>query len=593
MLSFVGRPRGPSSEADRGLANVVGFIVVFSFLIVTFIVYQGVVVPDQNRRIEFDHNRQIQGDMHDLRDGILSAARGLDASVSLKLGADYPRRAIARNLGQSGGTIQTDASSPEIVTLENVTSIDNETNDYVGNDSSFGPFETSAIVYQPTYTRYSNAPSTVYENTLLVNQFRGGDQLAITDQAIVNDREITVILVQGQLSEASGDTKTVDASAVSAAVDPVAVTADNGPLTLTIPTRLSTATWAELLDDEQHVQAVKDAGDGRVTIVLEEGITYDLRLASVNVGSGGTTEGPQYITDIAGDGTSIPEGGTRQLVVEVRDRYNNPVSNVTVEAAVTSPAASGDGVSPASANTDSRGRAAFSYEAPADIDQTRSATVTVFFESMTESQQNVTFEIDVLDADGSGEGECGETVGRGNAERWCPPETNFALAQPGGVLEDIGAADSVNLSNPVFASLDANNGDALTDGERFRLVFVLERDQADLSGTTRYLFVIPDDADGYDQRLGASGTSIQNRDVIVYKDDAVNDDGTGYTIFVEAPIRQNDINEWYNGDRAIDVLDESHYSRNPDFSEIRTFMRNNDVRMYFVEVHGRVDIAVG
>lgn len=593
MLLLVGRATEVLEDGDRGLANVVGFIVLFSFLIVSFTVYQGIVVPDQNRRIEFDHNREVQGDMQDLREVIFAAARGIDGSVSLKLGAEYPRRTIARNLGTSAGTLQTVEVGTAGVTVENITAIDTETDDYVGNESAFGPFETKSIAYQPTYTRYTNAPTTVYENTLMVNQFSDGTRLAVTDQSVVNDRKITVIVVTGRLSEGSTDATTVDASAASASVEPVAVTPENGPLNITIPTQLSAANWTNLLANEQHVKSVRDTGENQVSIILEEGVTYDLRMAKVGVGTGIETEDPWYVTDVAGNEASIPEGGSERLVVEVRDRFNNPVSNVSVEASLTDSAGAGDSITPGTTESDSQGRAKFTYDAPADVDQTRSATITVFFDSMDSPRQNVTFEIDVLDTDGSGVGPCGETVGRGNAERWCPAETSFELSQYGGVLADIGSADSVNLSDPMFSPVEPDTGATLQDEERFRLVFVLERDQEDLRGTTRYLFAVPNVRDGFSQTLSSSGTSVTNRNVIVYKDVDVNGDGSGYTEFVNADLKQKDLNDWYNGAEPIDLLEESHYTKNPNFGEIRSFMRNNKVRIYFAEIHGRVNVTVG
>jgi len=93
-----------SGDCDRGVSEVVGFILVFGMLVIAFTVYQGIVVPDQNRQVEFQHNQQVQRQLQDLRNAIVTtAATGSGQAVSVTLGATYPRRTIAQNLGVSGG----------------------------------------------------------------------------------------------------------------------------------------------------------------------------------------------------------------------------------------------------------------------------------------------------------------------------------------------------------------------------------------------------------------------------------------------------------------------------------------------------------
>ena len=93
-----------SGPGDQGVSEVIGFILVFGLLVIAFIVYQGIVVPDQNHQAEFQHNQQVQRQLQDLRNAIVTtAATGSGQAVSVTLGATYPRRTIAQNLGVSGG----------------------------------------------------------------------------------------------------------------------------------------------------------------------------------------------------------------------------------------------------------------------------------------------------------------------------------------------------------------------------------------------------------------------------------------------------------------------------------------------------------
>lgn len=114
----------------------------------------------------------------------------------------------------------------------------------------------------------------------------------------------------------------------------------SGPITITAPFRLSTSQWEEILGEEYdppgnpntggHVSAVRNTGPNTVQFVLEDGVGYELRLASIGVGDGTGGTSPNYITAVSGDGSNVQIDGRQQLVVEVRDEYNNPVSGAVV-----------------------------------------------------------------------------------------------------------------------------------------------------------------------------------------------------------------------------------------------------------------------
>ncbi|MDZ7702010.1 MAG: hypothetical protein U5J98_08030 [Halobacteriales archaeon] len=93
-------------------------------------------------------------------------------------------------------------------------------------------------------------------------------------------------------------------------------------------------------------------------------------------------------------------------MVEVRDRFNNPVSNVTVEANVTKPAnggATSQMYPRLTATTQADGRATFTYTAPDDVSGAQEADINMTFDGDgTVRNETVTFDVRVLDADGSG-----------------------------------------------------------------------------------------------------------------------------------------------------------------------------------------------
>jgi hypothetical protein len=130
-----------------------------------------------------------------------------------------------------------------------------------------------------------------------------------------------------------------------------------------------------------------------------EPVTYNLRMAKVGVGSRANDPGAKYVTDVQGDETSIAEGGTQKLVFEVRDRFNNPVSGVDVDAEIEKHAnPPTDSLSTKTATTDGDGRASVVYQAPDNVNEKQEVKVTVKFGPS--KQQKATFNIDVMDSDG-------------------------------------------------------------------------------------------------------------------------------------------------------------------------------------------------
>ena len=402
-------------DTDRAASEVVGAVIVFSFLVIAFSVYQGVVIPDQNRAVEIAHNQAVQESMQDLRNAVRgTASTGAEAAVSVRLGADYPRRTVGINPGVSGGSLQTVPLGG--LRVENVTATDPEVRDHIGGPTTvLGPFETKAVVYRPVYSHYAQAPLTSYENSLAVNRFPGGVNLTLTDQSLVDGRVLTLVVLNGSLSHATQEAVTVDTEAISTSRTTVTVTNDTGPLTLVVPTQLSAADWRELLADEldepgttgRYVTSVSSAGPGAVAVALRSGVRYELRLALVGVGSPTTSTDASYLAVASGDGASVVEGATHRLVAEARDRFNNPVDNVTVSADVVA----GPGtVEDSPVVTGPDGRATFVYRAPDDVNADQAVTVNATFGGGTPANRTASFDLTVVD---SGGGSTGGTINPG------------------------------------------------------------------------------------------------------------------------------------------------------------------------------------
>ncbi|WP_458190113.1 hypothetical protein [Haladaptatus sp. NG-WS-4] len=327
---------------DRGVTVQVGTILLFATLVVAMSLYQATAVPNQNAEVEFHHSERLQGQIHDARNSILrTGATGTDQQSSVTLVSQYPERVFFVNPPPASGTLRTTPLGT--VRVENVTARAPETADYWDSGRTNLSFATRSLAYKPGYHQYDNAPDTVYENSIVYNRADDG-KATLTDQQLVNGRTITLVTLDGSLSQSRTGTMSLDPHAVSpstAVTRSVPVRSNgSGNVTIRVPTGLGEEQWTRLLEDQRaenggYVASISVTEDGFLVLELVaerdgQAVTSDLRMADVSVGTGATSVGSHYVTRVSGDGTSVGVGGRRQVTVEVRDRYNNPISGATV-----------------------------------------------------------------------------------------------------------------------------------------------------------------------------------------------------------------------------------------------------------------------
>lgn len=396
-------------DADRAQSIQLGALLIFSILIIFAAGYQAFAVPSQNAAVEQDHSERVQDQMQDVRSGIhTTAATGTASPANVKLAVEYPTRALFLNPSTGAGTVRT--RDRDDVVLRNVTAIDDETADHW--DGSDRSLRTNALVYRPSYSLLEDPPTTVYESTVLYDEFSDAAILE-TDQRIIDGRDINFVALQGEYQRSGTDTAAVEPRAMSPTTRTVAVEGDGGPIELEVPVAnadVGTTLEDRLASEPNVVSASYAAAEEALTVELDETETYRLRLSGVVVGSGAPGADLQYLTDVEGDQVSVPEDSTHGMVLEARDGFDNPVSGESVETAVDVPGncgASGDGTLEGDdGTTDEDGRLALTYEAPADISPTNSntceVTVSVGVGGTTPCQEQcVEFTVFVLNVDGN------------------------------------------------------------------------------------------------------------------------------------------------------------------------------------------------
>jgi PKD repeat protein len=441
--------------ADRAQSIQIGAVLLLGALVLSFSLYQAVVVPDQNREVEFNHNQRVQGDLQDLRNAIVSTeGGGSSQSVSVTLGTQYPSRVVALNPGTPSGSLRSlwTANMSQNATVGNAEAV-GETGDFwTGVNRSYN---TGGLVYRPGYNEYTQAPITRFEQSVLYNQFPGST-LTLTGQRLISDDRISLVTLNGSYDTTRSGSASVDVRPISASPNTVTVTnATPGEnVTLRFATQLSADQWREILASEF---ANPDGSGGNVvavdptevpgeeyrivSVVLRQGVDYDLRITQAGVGTGTDRPDVAYLTDTAGAGTTVPEGGTARVTVEVRDALNNPVGQQFVYAGTNR---SASGVSPDRSRSDSAGEVTFTYEAPTDVSDAAqrtdllnaslvvpsNATDAPTFDNTT--AMNVTVPVTVENTDGSGLSSPTNGSDGAYAVDWLDPSGQSGVECPSG-----------------------------------------------------------------------------------------------------------------------------------------------------------------
>ena len=285
---------------NRAQSVQVGAVLLFAILIIFLSIWQVQVVPSENNQVEFQHNIDVQGDLEDYRNSLLTVPPRSDAQFSselrptrIRLGTQYPTRIIGVNPPPATGSLSTDRGSVNITA---------EVSDDISLEASaeeilLADRNTTLLTYQPSYSEYTEAPTTRLEHTLLYNQF-DERALSVSNQRLIRssdtgDNLINLVLLEGDVSE-QGMRTTLEPVVIDGPTIDVPIEPDSdGELTLSLPTH-SPAIWNETIGtDFGDNNARVAAYDGEnITIEFDDEISGDwkLRVSKIGLNDGDTGE---------------------------------------------------------------------------------------------------------------------------------------------------------------------------------------------------------------------------------------------------------------------------------------------------------------
>lgn len=347
---------------ERAVSPVLGGILMFGLAMSLLILTQVSVVPAANQQLEFEHNQGVQKDFERFGSSTTRVAgSGATETVDVDLGVRYPNRFFLVNPGPASGSLSTDAAT---FAIENVTSTNPETAEYydsLGNDVTY---QTTRLVYDPSYRQYANAPRTLYENGVVFNEYDDDVTLVTSRTPIVSDGDITLVLFDGDVQEQTTGVTSLTLQAASAPAERIAVTGDGEPITLRIATLVPESDWQEYADGESAVTLHKfvdaDANPrtpNEVVLRLDDTRDYTLRVARVTLNGNAVTDMPAYVTTVGSYASSVPANTSMTYTAEVRDAQNNPISGGEVTATIDGPARFANGNKATNASVDENGHA--------------------------------------------------------------------------------------------------------------------------------------------------------------------------------------------------------------------------------------------
>jgi len=229
---------------NRAVAPLVGFILLFGFLVIAFTGYQAQVVPQQNAQTEFEHFQQNQNELIQLRSAILDAGSSDRAQFpTVKLGTNYQTRILAVNSPPPAGVIQTSDSYPITISDENEETV---------------IVNTRFLEYQPGYYEL-DIGSTWYENSVLYldESESSGNRVIIEDQSLVDKGTLQITALQNNFRQSGTGRITLELKTLNENnVGNLSKLDKDGKLTVKLPTRLDEDYWVGQFEQNSIVDTI-------------------------------------------------------------------------------------------------------------------------------------------------------------------------------------------------------------------------------------------------------------------------------------------------------------------------------------------------
>lgn len=319
---------------DRAQALQVGAILLFGILVIALGVQQAVIVPNQNRHVEFNHFQQTQDQMNNLRNTLVQTGRdGTIRSASVTLGTTYPPRLIASQPPGSSGSLRSHQFTKKL----SLTGAGGASMSNICGPNARTPRD---ITYTPSYNYLSSVSQITYENTLTYTNGTSGGQYVEGNQQIIDGKTIHLYPLVTAYNHSGSGQATINFHA--------GTTGENTSIPhnaiLHIPTHIPNKTWQKQLKGQPVT--VLSRTNGRENIKLSGSGTYDIKCTPTGAGkspnnkpsSFGSTSSanninPNFGNDVVFNGDTEPwsnnHSNNHTVILNMSNTDANQYQNIT------------------------------------------------------------------------------------------------------------------------------------------------------------------------------------------------------------------------------------------------------------------------
>ena len=390
---------------------------------IAFTMIQLQLAPVAQKQAEAQQFTDVQADFQQFSHAVSTSAHGSPSSAVIKMGVHYPRYLILVQPPGPTGRLHTGPKTQ--IELSNVHSPNQDVSDAIQNNEIV--YTTAPLIYRPSYTQFQPPPKFVVSGGLVYTKYQGGTTI-LSDQSFVRGRRISLTALNSSMSVGKRGPLSVQTEPLSASTETVPVTGDGTSMTLTLHSTLSVTLWEQILSeqydannggctydaDTAYVCGITKPTSDTIRLTFEhrsssDPLVYHLAGSLVGVRSVHqplATGNPDanYTVHVSMKNPTIPWNGSKNLVVEVRDRFGNPVSNQVVAAEIVTTGSNTGHLGQSESTTyveeptDVNGQGSFRYTAASDPEpsqeNTKTVEVRVWFGSQIPAHE-VTFTITV------------------------------------------------------------------------------------------------------------------------------------------------------------------------------------------------------
>lgn len=272
------------NKKDQGVSSVIGTLLIFSVLTLLFSLFTVQTLPQIAFESEYKSINNVHSDLTGLTNSVSESAN-TGRSVTHKINKNVNYNPLIQTLVYPMQyETETDSIAFEIYVPKDNRSSDFYNRSNTGKDTH--RWFTDSIQYNPIYTSKAGADSTGLEHSITYFTSDSGDDSDImTNQMVVNDQDITVILYdfENQGNIKSDFVKVNSDSYNKTTVEPI----DGDNMTLSFESEFSTNIWksvfeSELYSNGGHITDIsKSSGD--VELEFDNTVEYDIYMTRATV----------------------------------------------------------------------------------------------------------------------------------------------------------------------------------------------------------------------------------------------------------------------------------------------------------------------